>query len=104
MPDAGIKEASNFDDLLHVIAQSPDLEIIFLDLHMPGMSGQEALEHLKNDAQTRSIPVLVLSADATAERIRNLMKLGAEAYLTKPLNVKYLIKLIEEQMNARKKW
>ncbi len=49
MPDAGIKEASNFDDLLSVIAQSPELEIIFLDLHMPGNDGFTGLTQLQNN-------------------------------------------------------
>jgi PAS domain S-box-containing protein len=74
----------------------PDL--ILLDLHLPGMNGQEALRHLKSDITTSSIPVIILSANATPIRIKEIKELGAEAYLTKPLNIKEFINQIAEFM------
>ncbi|MCB9136490.1 MAG: response regulator [Anaerolineales bacterium] len=72
--------------------QHPDL--ILLDLHLPGMKGLEALQWLKEGEETGHIPVVVLSADATPGRVRELLKMGAEAYMTKPLNVKEFIQFI----------
>ena len=85
---------------LEMVRQTPP-DLILLDLHLPGMGGQEALHHLKSDKKTSFIPVVVLSADATPNRIRELMKLGAEAYLTKPLSVKEFIQLIGELMKGK---
>jgi len=76
--------------------QSPDL--ILLDLHLPGMRGPEALQRLKGNEVTSRIPVVVLSADATPGRIRELLKMGVEAYLTKPLNIKEFIQLLDDLM------
>jgi len=84
---AGIKTARQ---------QRPDL--ILLDLHLPGIDGQQALGLLKLDEKTQSIPVVVLSADATPGRIQRLIDQGAEAYLTKPLNIKEFISLIDVHM------
>ena len=73
---------------------SPDL--ILLDLHLPDMPGWEVLAQLKGAAETRHIPTIVISADATTRQIDRLMALGASAYLTKPLNVTEFVRVLEE--------
>ena len=64
---------------------APDL--ILLDVNLPDISGQEVLTRLQASALTRDIPVIVLSADATASQVERLWDAGARAYLTKPLDV-----------------
>jgi signal transduction histidine kinase/ActR/RegA family two-component response regulator len=64
---------------------APDL--ILLDLNLPDISGREVLARLQASALTRDIPVIILSADATASQIERLHSAGARAYLTKPLDV-----------------
>jgi CheY-like chemotaxis protein/anti-sigma regulatory factor (Ser/Thr protein kinase) len=63
----------------------PDL--ILLDLHLPDMAGWEVLAHLKAGDDTRHIPTVVISADATSGQIDRLLSAGARAYLTKPLDI-----------------
>ena len=77
----------------------PDL--ILLDLHLPDLSGGEVLDRLKADARTCSIPVVVLSADATKSQIDRLIDAGAADYLTKPLDVDRFLKVIEQQLQSR---
>jgi CheY-like chemotaxis protein len=74
--------------------QRPNL--ILLDLHLGGSDGAELLEQLKQDRRTADIPVVVVSADATHSQAERLTALGAHAYLTKPLNVKQFVLLIEK--------
>jgi two-component system, sensor histidine kinase and response regulator len=62
-------------------------QLILLDLHLPDIPGWEVLGRLKADATTRNIPVVVISADATAGQIKKLLSTGASAYLTKPLDI-----------------
>ena len=64
----------------------PDL--ILLDVHMPDLSGFEVLELLRADEQTASIPVVMLSADASHEQIQRFRDAGARDYLTKPLDLR----------------
>ena len=82
-------------------AQEPDL--ILLDVHLPDINGDEVLRRLKADKRTREIPVVVLSADATQQKIRQLEKAGACEYLTKPLDVKRFLEVLEEQTRDRAK-
>ncbi len=63
----------------------PDL--ILLDLHLPDIPGREVLTRLRQHKETRHIPVIVISADATPHQIERLHAAGGDAYLTKPLNV-----------------
>jgi signal transduction histidine kinase len=63
----------------------PDL--ILLDVHMPDLSGYEVLELLRGDEATSSIPVVMLSADASHEQIQRFRDAGAHDYLTKPLDL-----------------
>jgi PAS domain S-box-containing protein len=73
--------------------QAPDL--ILLDLHLPDMDGEDVARLLLDDATTRDIPIIVLSADAYSSVRRRLLALGVAAYITKPFNVKDMIETIE---------
>jgi CheY-like chemotaxis protein len=63
----------------------PDL--ILLDVHMPDLSGYEVLALLHGDERTASIPVVMLSADASHEQVQRFSDAGARDYLTKPLDL-----------------
>jgi signal transduction histidine kinase/ActR/RegA family two-component response regulator len=72
----------------------PDL--ILLDLHLPDIMGDEVLRQLREIPATRETPVVMISADATAGQIKRLLDAGARAYLTKPLDVKKFLVLLDE--------
>ena len=74
-------------------ARRPDL--ILLDLHLPDMPGDEVLAHLRAEPETRAIPVIIISADANPRQIERLKQAGATEYLTKPLDVKRLLEVLE---------
>jgi CheY-like chemotaxis protein len=73
---------------------SPDL--ILLDLHLPDINGDEVLRRLQANAATRSTPVVMISADATPGQIDRLLAAGAKTYLTKPLNVKEFLSVLDD--------
>jgi len=70
-------------------------ELILLDVNLPDMRGDEVLRRLKADPETRDIPVVVISADATPGRVAELNAAGAQAYLTKPLDVQMLLAVLD---------
>jgi signal transduction histidine kinase/ActR/RegA family two-component response regulator len=72
----------------------PDL--VLLDLHLPDIQGDEVLARLQADPAFNGTPVVVLSADATKGRVKRLLDQGASAYLSKPIDVKQFIDVIEE--------
>jgi signal transduction histidine kinase/CheY-like chemotaxis protein len=71
----------------------PDL--ILLDLHLPGMHGDEVLQRLRDKPATAAIPVAVLSAEAAHAVIRRMRASGVIAYLTKPLDLNELGQLLD---------
>jgi PAS domain S-box-containing protein len=72
------------EQALEALAQKPDVDLVVLDLMLPGMSGYEVIERLRASGDVASIPVLVLSAlSSTSARIRGLRD-GADDYMTKP--------------------
>ena len=85
-------------------AASPDL--ILLDIMMPGMDGYETCEHLKNNPTTATIPIIFLSAlDQSFNKVQ-AFQLGAADYITKPLALESIRRVLEEynilQSNALK--
>jgi len=69
--------------------QKPDL--IILDVLLPGIKGREACVLLKEDAQTKDIPVLFLTAKDSPDDVAAEMAAGAEAHMTKPVNSRTLL-------------
>jgi PAS domain S-box-containing protein len=77
---------------------SPDL--VLLDVHLPDMTGEEALRRLRADPDISSIPVVVVTADAHRSTSERLMNEGADAFLTKPIDVAKLIEVVDELIEA----
>ncbi len=69
--------------------------LILLDLHLPDVPGDEILRRLREDPETRHIPVVMISADATPGQVERLLAAGARDYLTKPLDVKKFLALLD---------
>ena len=78
------------------LARQHHPDLILLDLHLPDLPGWEVLGQLQADEITSSIPVVAVSADATPRQIERLLKAGARAYLTKPLEVDRFHALLHE--------
>jgi PAS domain S-box-containing protein len=77
------------------LARATSPAAILLDLHLPDGSGDEVMVQLQEDPATRDTPVIVLTADATPKRRRDLVEAGAVAYLTKPVDLSELFTALE---------
>jgi signal transduction histidine kinase len=77
------------------LAREHQPKLVLLDLHLSDIGGDEVLRQLRDDPQTSAIPVVVVSADATAGQMRRLLAEGASSYLTKPLDVQALRDLLD---------
>lgn len=75
-------------------------DAILLDLHLPDLTGEEVLRQLWEEPELRPIPVAVLSADATPGQTRRLKAAGAAAYLTKPLDIAKVLRLVDDLMGV----
>ena len=71
-------------------------DIILLDLMLPGLDGYSVCAMLKRDQQFGSIPIVMLSARSQARDVETGLKLGADAYLTKPFAGAELVAKVRE--------
>jgi len=88
---------TGLEGLASVHDRSPHL--ILLDMQLPDMSGLDLLHHLKADPATSAIPVIVVSADATAQQVDAALDAGAVRYLTKPVSVNELIATVDDLLD-----
>jgi CheY-like chemotaxis protein len=65
------------------------------------MPGEEVLRRLRATPKTADVPVVILSADARSSQIEHLLSEGARAFLTKPLDVKELLTLLDTMSEER---
>ena len=78
----------------------PDL--IISDIMMPEMSGTELCSKIKNNIETCHIPVILLTALGTLERELEGLRLGADAYIVKPFNIRRLVMQCNNLINSRR--
>ena len=88
---------TGLDGLAAVRARVPHL--LLLDMQLPDISGLELLRHLKTDPATATIPVIVVSADATAQQVDAALDAGAVRYLTKPVAVNELLATVDDLLD-----
>lgn len=71
-----------------------------LDIHMPGLTGLQVLETLRGDARWKALPVIIITTMGHATDVEKGLRLGATAYLTKPLGFPELMRALERVLPA----
>ncbi|HMD48214.1 MAG TPA: response regulator [Bryobacteraceae bacterium] len=93
-------EASNGEEALAELAEHP-IDVILTDINMPKMNGEELLQRLSEQGTLSKVPALVISTDATKNRILRMLSLGAEGYMTKPFSPESLREELERILGGR---
>lgn len=83
-PDCTLRETENLDNAVALTEQHSDLDMILLDLNMPGMNGLNGLITLRNSAPT--IPVVIVSAEEDKQIVLQAITYGAVGFITKSLS------------------
>jgi len=83
--DVEIAEAGSFDDVTKLLERGGDVDLILLDLTMPGVRGFSGLMYLR--AQYPSVPIVVVSANDDPSVIRRCMDFGASGFIPKTLGI-----------------
>ncbi|MHB8693550.1 MAG: hybrid sensor histidine kinase/response regulator [Solirubrobacteraceae bacterium] len=71
-------------------------QLVLLDLDLPDAPGEQVLARLKADPATSTTPVVILSADTTAGQRKRVTARGAHCYLTKPIDIAELLRVVDE--------
>src|SRR5258706_5410520 len=95
---AKIEEAGSFEELTALLEQDSDVDLILLDLTMPGISGFSGLIYLR--AQYPAIPVVIVSASDDAGTIRRSLDFGASGFIPKRFGVETLRDAIVKVMDG----
>lgn len=85
---------------LDTLSENPTLDVVILDVKMPGMDGLETLQKIK--AGFPLTEVVMLTAHATVESAIEGMKLGAFDYLMKPCGMERLIEIVKEATRKKR--
>ncbi len=83
-------EAPDAEQAFPLLENTPP-DLVLLDWMLPGLSGAEFAKQLKNDPQTRSVPIILLTARSDESDKVKLLELGADDYITKPFSTRELV-------------
>lgn len=89
-----IAEADCVFEKLH---NEPHPDVILLDILMSGIDGREISQKIKQNPETKHIPIIILSADTRLEE--KTQEAGADDFLRKPFNIEELVNIIEKYKN-----
>lgn len=93
--------ASNGQEAIRKLtAEKVKPDLIFLDLNMPLMNGQQFLRACNKLDDCRQIPVIILTTSSDSKSKEETLQLGAKEYITKPDKYSAWGKIIEEKINA----
>ena len=96
-----VKVAANGKTALQIAQGESPPDLILLDIMMPELSGYEVCLRLKSEPATRDIPVLFLTALASAEDEKKGLELGAEDYITKPISPAILLARVSTHLRIK---
>jgi CheY-like chemotaxis protein len=75
-------------------------DLVLLDLTLPDLHGTEVLDRLRCDPATAGLPVVILTADASVDRCRELLLAGAQGFQGKPITVRALLDTLADVLAA----
>lgn len=82
--------------LEYLFSGQPLPKLVLLDLKLPKLNGLEVLRHLKADARTHRIPVVMLTSSREAPDIAEAYELGANSYIVKPVEFESFVKAVAD--------
>lgn len=84
----------NGQDAFEYLQRTPVPLAVFLDLRLPGMSGVQLLEKIRQDDRLRSVPVIVMTGSVDPQDVEQCNRLGVTAFLAKPVGLSSFIKTV----------
>ncbi len=94
-----VTATNGLDGIAKAKQTQPDL--ILMDVQMPGMDGLEATQKLRSEADFQHTPIIALTALAMPNDRERCLAAGMDEYVTKPVNLKMLVKLIQSFLSAK---
>ena len=99
LPNVELQVAVSAEEGLRLIQQDPP-DLVLMDIHLPGMSGLDAMRLIRTDPRTAGLAVIAVSAAAMDSDVQQGLDAGFRYYLTKPFDVAELLTLIADTLQA----
>ena len=80
------------------MARTEHPDLVVLDRNLPGLDGMEVLQRLQEDRATAALPVIIVSGMCGASEIEEGLRLGAYAYLVKPVSLNNFCEIVRAAM------
>jgi two-component system chemotaxis response regulator CheY len=93
IPNSKVIEATDGVDALKKLS-SETIDIILADINMPIMDGLKLVSLVRNNAKYKDIPIIMITTEGAEEDKNRAIAIGANAYLTKPIQTQELMKLV----------
>lgn len=81
-----IESFSSADEFIKNISRISGYDLIIMDINMPGMDGLSAIKYLKTNLATASVPIMLITGDATENTIKSGIFSGAKDFIAKPID------------------
>jgi HAMP domain-containing protein/CheY-like chemotaxis protein/GAF domain-containing protein len=89
-----VTHAENGQEGINLLQDTPDIEVVLMDIMMPGMDGYEAIREIRQIEQFRELPIIALTAKAMKADRDRCIEAGASDYISKPLDIDQLLSLL----------
>ncbi len=86
--------AENGRDAIDMLDNTPDIDVVLMDVMMPEMDGYEAMSAIRANPKLRSLPIIALTAKAMKGDREKCIEAGASDYITKPIDIAQLLSLL----------
>jgi two-component system, sensor histidine kinase and response regulator len=100
--DYNISTVSSGQEALKLLKEKTDIDLVMLDIMMPQMSGMDVLNAIRENPATHELPVILISAMANTRDVVNGLRLGANDYITKPVDVSVVIARVKTQLTVKR--
>ncbi|MFG6457018.1 HAMP domain-containing protein [Pelomonas nitida] len=92
--DMDVLTATSGRAAIDIIKDTPDLDLVLMDIMMPDMDGYETMREIRSHAEFRNLPILALTAKAMKGDREKCLEAGASDYISKPVNTAQLLSLM----------
>ena len=93
-----VTDAESAEEALR-LAREAAPSLVLMDIHLPGMDGIAALQQLRADPSTRTIPVMAVTASAMTHDRAKIIAAGFDGYQSKPISVKPFLAAVRELLD-----